>query len=123
MTNPLTTFVSKDHAGRLWVITVRTHAAWLTVTFCRRRTNGSGVALNRTAAWGADGWDRQSWFPLSPSPVPEAILRPVERHLKELVKQQQAQLQQEVILKAVALQLKELVRQQQAQLQQEMSHG
>jgi len=100
MTSPQTLFNGKDHAGRLWLITVRTHAAWLTVwltvTFCCRRTNGSGVALYRTTAWGADGWDRQSWSPLSPSPVPEEILRPVERHLKELLKQQQAQFQQEV---------------------------
>ncbi len=97
MTPPLTLFNSKDHAGQLWLITAR--HGWtgeMIVDFTCWRSTGRGKSLNRLAFWGPGGWDLAApWFPRSPSPVPGAILRPVERQLKELVRQQQAQLQQE----------------------------
>ena len=95
MTSPLTLFDSKDHAGRLWKIEARTHNDQLIVWFVCWRANGRSKALDQIAAYSADGWDMQRWFPRSPAPVPEVILEAVERQLKELVRQQQSQIQQE----------------------------
>ncbi len=97
MTTPLTLFNSKDHAGRLWLITAR--LGWsgeMIVDFTCWRSTGRGKSLNQSAFWNSGGWDLAApWFPRSPAPVPEVILEAVERQLKELVRQQQAQLQQE----------------------------
>jgi hypothetical protein len=98
MTSPLTLFDSKDHAGRLWLIT--TKPKWsgeMIVDFTCWRSTGRGKSLDQLAVWGHGGWDLAArWFPRSPSPVPDVILKEVELQLKELVRQQQAQLQQEV---------------------------
>jgi hypothetical protein len=100
MTSPLTLFDSKDHAGRLWLITARPGRIWsdeLIVDFTCWRATGRGKSLNQSAFWGPGGWDLAArWFPRSPLPVPEVILKAVEFQLKVLVRQQQAQLQQEV---------------------------
>ncbi len=95
MITPQMLFNRTDHASRQWHITARTYNDQLIVTFICWRANGRGKALDQTAAWSADGWDMERWFPRSPAPVPEAILKAVERQLTELVRQQQAQLQQE----------------------------
>ena len=80
-----------DHAGRRWFIsarqasnTVRTHDGQILVTFTGYRATGRGKVLDQTAAWGPEGWDISRWFPVSPRPVPEAILTIVERKLKEM---------------------------------------
>ena len=83
-----------DPAGRRWFIsarqasnTARTHDGQILVTFTCWRSSTPGKALDRTAAWGPDGWDISRWFPVSPRPVPEAILELVERKLKEMAPQ------------------------------------
>lgn len=92
-----TLFVDNDHKGRRWLITARPHESQLIVNFVCWNTNGRSKALDQTSAWGADGWDlARPWLPRSPMPVPERILQAVERRLTELVRQQQAQGQQEV---------------------------
>jgi hypothetical protein len=73
-----------DHAGRRWLITSREHAGQILVSFTCYRATGRGKALDQTAAWGPEGWDISRWFPVSPRPVPEAILKIVERKLKEM---------------------------------------
>lgn len=89
-------FDDTDHAGRSWRITARPGNGQLIVTFTCWHASGRSKALDQTTAWDADGWDlARPWLPRSPMPVPDRILQAVERKLKELVRQQQAQLQQE----------------------------
>lgn len=91
-----TLFSDTDHAGRRWVITARPYQDLLIVNFTCWNARGLSKALDQTSAWGAEGWDlSRPWLPTSPRPVPDRILQAVERQLKELVRQQQAQLQQE----------------------------
>ena len=86
----------RDENGRHWIVTTRPGSnGQQIVDFTCYRSNGSGKVLNQTAAYGSVGWDLLRWFPRSPAPVPEAILSAVERQLTELVRQQQAQVQQE----------------------------
>lgn len=73
-----------DHAGRRWLITSRTLTDQILVNFTCYQANGRGKALDQTAVWGPEGWDISRWFPISPRPVPEAILTIVERKLKEM---------------------------------------
>jgi hypothetical protein len=91
-----TLFSDTDHAGRRWVVTARPYQDLLIVNFTCWNARGLSKALDQTSAWGEDGWDlSRPWLPTSPRPVPDRILDSVERQLKELVRQQQAQLQQE----------------------------
>ena len=98
MTNPRTLFDSKDNIGRLWLITARPlRGGGMIVDFTCWRSTGRGKSLDQRAFWGPGGWYLVArWFPRSPSPVPEVILKAVELQLKKLVRQQQSQLQQEV---------------------------
>ncbi len=91
-----TLFNDTDHTGRRWLITARHYDGKVLVNFRCWNANGRSKALDQTAAWRPEGWSlARPWLPTSPRPVPEKILRDVERQLKELVRQQKAQLQQE----------------------------
>ena len=84
----------RDENGRHWiVITWPGFNNQQIVDFYR--SNGRGKSLRQSAAYGPEDCDLLRWFPRSPVPVPEAILENVERQLKELVRQQRQQLQQE----------------------------
>lgn len=92
----ITLFDDTDHVGRSWRITARPSNGQLIVTFTCWHSSGRSKALDQTTAWGVEGWDlSRSWLPTSPRPVPEQIITAVERQLTQLVRQQQAQLQQE----------------------------
>jgi hypothetical protein len=88
-------FTGLDHNNRSWAVTTWPLVDQQIVRFVCWHATGRGKALDQTAAWGPDGWDMQRWFPRSPKPVPDVILSAVERQLKELVRQQQGQAQQE----------------------------
>lgn len=89
-------YTGTDATQRSWAITYRLEDGQLTVRFICWRSSGASKALDQTCAWGKEGWDiSRPWLPRSPAPVPGFILRMVERQLKQLVQQQQAQVQQE----------------------------
>ena len=93
--NETVLFTGTDHAQRSWFVSTWPHDGQQIARFVCWHATGRGKSLDQTAAWGPDGWDMQRWFPRSPSPVPEPILKEAERRLKELVRQQQAQVQLE----------------------------
>lgn len=97
MNNESVLWTGLDATKRSWFITYRPEDGQLTVRFICWRASGAGKALDQTCAWGKEGWDiSRPWLPRSPAPVPVAVLRTVERQLKQLVQQQQqAQVQQE----------------------------
>ena len=88
----------RDENGRHWIVItrpgLRVRDQQIVDSTCYR-SNGRGKSLRQSAAYGPEGWDLLRWFPRSPAPVPEAILENVERQLKELVRQQQAQIQED----------------------------
>lgn len=93
-----TLFEGFDHLKRWWKITARpsrvrpgsnqidaTNPVAI-VTFTCWNSSGRSKALDRTAAWLTEGWDMlRPWFPASPRPVPERILKAVEKTLQEMV--------------------------------------
>ena len=88
----LTLFSDRDHKNRPWLITAKPHDGQLIVSFRCWNVDGCSKALDKSAVWDTEGWDLASpWLPSSPRPVPDPILAVVERQLKELVRQQQAQ--------------------------------